>query len=734
MKKLLKTEDSEWGITQISLAILFAFIFSVGLRYIWVDNFKDVESFKWLGELMINTNDGYYFAEGARDILNGVTEYSSIEGSPVHSPVAKLTAFFASVLPFSFETTILWLPSFIGSLLVIPLILIGQTVRQPMMGFIAGLLASVTWSYYNRTMTGYFDSDMLSIVLPTFMLWGIIVGIQKKENHFLLFAPLFTIIYLFWYPQGTSLSIAMVGMTLIYTVLYERKKMYNYKLLTLIFIALFPIDAYIKIAIVVGIFGTIYWLENVDHYKTVDNDDEADSDEVILKKKKAKKDKITFDKYIIAIFIISGVGLLFSGTFDAITNQLVSYVVRDTSAVMSNVGEIDLKYFNVVQTVREASAIPFETFVNRISGHMATFWISSLGVLLLLLRFKVLMIALPMVGLGFLAYENGLRFTVYAVPIYALGLGYVITIIVKDFNSKVLRYVFATVLTTLALYPNYQHIQEYKVPVVFNKNEVAVLDELKQTAKRDDYVMAWWDYGYPIRYYADTLTFVDGAKHSGNRNYPVSFSLMRDPIASANMARFSAEYFKQGKPEISHMMQDLNISDPDKFIAGLHRNTIKAPSKSTDVYYYLPLRMLNILPTVGLFSQIDLKTGNQAIKPFFYQTNQFNDNGKEISLGRGIVFDKTKAVLKIGNVEKPIDSLYVTQYDQQGQLRVQRIQSRAGANFSIIYMKSYGKMLVVDTYTLNSAYFQLFILETYPRELFEPIILTPIAKVFKLKK
>ncbi|EJF07644.1 putative membrane protein, required for N-linked glycosylation [Thiovulum sp. ES] len=731
MKKLLKTEDSEWGITQLFFAILFAFLFSVGMRYIWVDQFSAVESFKWLGELMINTNDGYYFAEGARDLLNGQTEYNSIDGSPVHNPVAQLTAFFASILPFSFETTILWMPSFLGSLLVIPLILIGQALKQPLMGFIAGVVGAVTWSYYNRTMTGYYDSDMLAIVLPTFVLWGIIVAIKKRENSFLLFAPLFEVVYLYWYPQGFSLSLALIGMTFIYTVMLERKEMYNYKLMSIFFIALFPIEAYIKIAVIIALFGVIFWLENIDHY-TDHEENETDSDEVVNLKKKAKKRKITFDRYIIAVFLISGVALLFSGAFDSIIAQLKSYVGRAESAV-GGTDEIQLKYYNVVQTVREASAIPFDVFVNRISGHPITFWISSLGVLLLIFRFRIMLIAIPMIGLGFLAYQNGLRFTVYAVPIYALGLGYLITIIVKDFNTNLLKYAFATILTTLALYPNYIHIKEYKVPVVFNKNEVAVLDELKQMAKSDDYTMAWWDYGYPIRYYADTRTFVDGAKHSGNRNYPASFSLMRDPIASANMARFSAEYFNNGKPEISHMMKDLGLTNPDEFIAGIHRSKFKLPAKTRDVYYYLPLRMLNILPTVGLFSQIDLKTGNQKIRPFFYQTDNFKDTGKEIVLGGGLSFDKTKGTLKVGNQEKPIDSFFITQYQKNGQMKTQRMQLRAGAGISIIFMQSYGKMIVVDNYTLNSAYFQLFILETYPRELFEPVILTPIAKVFRLK-
>ena len=48
-------------------------------------------------------------------------------------------------------------------------------------------------------------------------------------------------------------------------------------------------------------------------------------------------------------------------------------------------------------------------------------------------------------------------------------------------------------------------------------------------------------------------------------------------------------------------------------------------------------------------------------------------------------------------------------------------------------MQNYGQFLVVDEKTYNSTYFQLFVLESYDKSLFEPTILTPLVKVYKLK-
>ena len=48
-------------------------------------------------------------------------------------------------------------------------------------------------------------------------------------------------------------------------------------------------------------------------------------------------------------------------------------------------------------------------------------------------------------------------------------------------------------------------------------------------------------------------------------------------------------------------------------------------------------------------------------------------------------------------------------------------------------MKSYNQFIIVDNNTYNSLYFQLFVFENYDKNLFEAIILTPLAKVYKLK-
>ena len=56
-----------------------------------------------------------------------------------------------------------------------------------------------------------------------------------------------------------------------------------------------------------------------------------------------------------------------------------------------------------MQTIREAGQISFGTFSERISGHTITFLASFIGYFWLCVRFPIMLLGLPLVGLGFLA-------------------------------------------------------------------------------------------------------------------------------------------------------------------------------------------------------------------------------------------------------------------------------------------------------------------------------------------
>ncbi|WP_428737111.1 STT3 domain-containing protein [Sulfurimonas sp.] len=688
------------------LYIFLAFAFSVAMRMVWTYHFNGYEPFYYNGQFMINTNDGYYWAEGSRDLLSGGYR-EGVDLTPVTSAPAILTAFFVKVLPFSFETIIFYMPVFLSSLIVIPIILIAKLLKNLEMGLIAAMFAAIVWSYYNRTMIGYYDTDMLNIVLPMFLLWSIIWAVKTDQNIYLLLTGLDILVYRWWYPQSYSLEFAFFGLISVYTLVFDRKNVFNYKLLAIMMFAMMGLDGYIRLILVIASY-------------------------FIFTQEK-------FNKYTYYLLALSIGAFFITGGFNPIWGQLKGYIFRDSISIDSD--GLGLHFFSVMQTVREAGKIPFETFANRISGHTIIFLISILGYIYLLFKHRIMLLSLPLVGLGFLAYIGGLRFTVYAVPVLAFGIAFIITEIGSLMPYQKLKYLSLVALTLAILYPNYKHIDGYKVPTVFNNDEVQVLEQLSQISNPNDYTIAWWDYGYPIRYYANTQTLVDGAKHTGDVNFPVSFILTHPQDISAKLARLDVEYTEKrvlkdknisSKSNIEQMTKDFGFEDTNLFLNSLE-NDMKLPQKTADIYLYLPFRMLNIYPTVTYFSNINLMNGVQGQQPLFYMSRNFKDMGNKLQLGNSVVLNKSNLTLTLGNKTLPIRRFVKTSYSADKKLHVESQLVNFTSNINLIFLASYNAFLVLDEATYNSTYIQLFILENYDKDIYEKVIDTPSAKVYKLK-
>jgi len=713
--------------------ILLTFTFSVAMRMIWIYQFAGYEPFMFNGQFMINTNDGYFYAEGARDLLSGTSTNPSAQNfydkfhqlhdlSSVSTATSQLTAFFAYILPVSFESVIFFMPVFLSSLLVVPIILIAKSLKNLEMGLIAALLASITWSYYNRTMIGYYDTDMLNIVLPMFLLWSIIWAINTNKDIYLLITAFDILVYRWWYPQSYSLELSFFTLILLYTLIWDRKNLYNYKLLAIMMFAMLNVSGFIRLPLILG----VYYIFTT---RLVQN--------------KEENKKLIYYVLYTSIFLF-----LISGGFSPIWGKLKAYVFTD--AISQGEKGLQLHFYSVMQTIREANHIPFETFANRISGHVITFIVSLGGYAYLAYRHKIMLLALPMIGLGFLASVGGLRFTIYAVPILAFGVAFLITEVARIMPTAKLKILSMIAFTLMILYPNYKHIEGYRVPTVFNKDEVNSLDSLKKIAQREDYLISWWDYGYPFRYYADVKTLADGGKHSGSVNFPISFMLTNPQDLSAKLARLDVEYTekifkirdennKLDEPQkldifsnIEEMTKDYGFNDTNDFLLSLETN-ITLPKKTRDIYFYLPFRMMNIYPTVSVFSNMDLMSGKQKRQPLFYLSKRFRQDGAVINLGRGVLVNLKDKTITLGKDVIPIKRFVTTSYSKDMKLKVDTQGLNIRGEINVIYMSDYKTFLVLDEKSYNSLYIQLFVLENYDKNLFEQVSLNPHAKIYKLK-
>jgi len=693
--------------TQLIGLMLFAYLFSFAIRMIWVYQFHDNPNFYWNGQLMINTNDGYTWAAGAQRVLEGLHMENSRIPNMWNYGVVFFTVLFTKITPFSLETVILYMPALISSLVVIPILLIARLYKQSLWGFFAALLGSVAWSYYNRTMTGYYDTDMFSAMAPMFILYFLMKSTIDFSLKSALYAAIAIAIYPFLYDAGASIVYAMGIIYAAYLVFYHRYDTNTYYSMILVFFALLhlPIAAPFNYLTTIAILIILYSFFNRTNIE--------------------QKKLMVFAGILWILFMYSG------NVFGLIMHKVMSYVSTGTATE-------GLHFYGVHQTIREAGKIPFKIFANRISGSQVGVILSLIGYIVLVIRHRAFLLALPLVGIGVFALWGGLRFTVYAVPVAAMSAVYLFFVVGGMLKDKRAKYMFATVATAVMIYPNITHVIGYKVPTVMNKAEVQDLEALKKISTSKDYTLTWWDYGYPIWFYSNTNTIIDGGKHQ-NDNFIISTIMQTtSPDLAANLSRLAVEtyvdsnysiiadtLFKNGKKD---------QLDPNLFLSELESSAYPLPKKTRDIYLYLPYRMLNIFPTVAVFGNLDLTTGKRERKMMFYPTRALKNSNGVLQFSNGIIFDAKKGELVLGKQKLPVKSFFITQLTKNGKTKVQAQQYHPEGDAVVIYMKNYGEFVVMDTQTFHSMYVQMFILGKYDRNLFELVVSSPYSKIYKLKK
>lgn len=186
-----------------------------------------IEQFYFNGEFITNTNDGFYNAEGARDMLAGFHQPNDL--SPYGGSIPTFTFILAKILPFKFESIIFYMSVFLSPLIVLPIILIAREYKITNVGIVAALIASILPGYYIRTLAGYYDSDMLNVTLPLLVVWALIRLVDRKSQNFILPA-IFMVIYDWWYQSSYSLNLALIVMFLLYTLVFDRKTRRTIKL------------------------------------------------------------------------------------------------------------------------------------------------------------------------------------------------------------------------------------------------------------------------------------------------------------------------------------------------------------------------------------------------------------------------------------------------------------------------------------------------------------------------
>ena len=387
------------------------------------------------------------------------------------------------------------------------------------------------------------------------------------------------------------------------------------------------------------------------------------------------------------------------------------YVAQDSKETLG------FGYASVMGTISEVSKIDFWNFVYRISGNLLWFILGSVGIILLFLKKREFWIFLPFLIMGFFGYFGGLRFTFYAVVVYALGIGYLLCFLLDIFKRKIKwAVIFGVVFVCGSVFPHLWHIKNYIIPPILENSEAKALQEIP--AKYGDYALAWWDYGYFVRYFARLNTFVDGGIHSGKQNYPISFVLSaKNQKQSYNMAKLTFNHIEFEDFAKSHQYSQ------SKALEALKGDIDCVGKRSEDLYIILPLRMVRIFSTIMQFSQPKGET-NQGLlmvsktkskDKIIFQDNVFVDikKGKVGILNQEISLNLAKMIdLK--------DSSKSLEFDKNSSL--------------VVLMLGGGDYILCDKEYLETFYFRGMFLDNLDSNLFEKVLKNEKIAIYKLKQ
>ena len=748
-------DRAPWWIT--FLFIVLAYLFSFTVRLEWID-FAQEQYLNEDGELtyaregmvrdgvaLPNTHDSFYFGSILQKAHLGLHQNNNLVPSVLkNGMITVLPYVLLKIFPFlSIESLLLWLPVYVSGLVCIPIVLIGRLYGSSLWGFLAACLAGVTHSYYNRTLAGYYDTDMFSITIPAFALFALFAACRKESVTYVFWAALILFLYRFFYSSSQVITAALIGAFIGYRLIlffldiifnYPRgsqgalthsSSVFTFKALILIAFAGYseswsygnlidqkPFWFFFGIVLLVLIFAVLNLIKPA---KSPSN----------------QKPLLQFANKKISPFflpLLCFATLCFSALNGDLKSKLLVQLERYVSAgegvAMKSISKdkgYSLKYLDVLSTVREASEVPPKVVRNRILSDLPTCscprclpsaesestlliptaLIGLLGLGLLVLRYWEFSLCMPFVAIAYLCFKGvvGLRFTVHVGNVVSLGVCFLLLIVLWFLVRKIIEsylkgkisyeygqfitYALAVLSVAFVAWPNVQHAKNYNSHVVYPTKTIEVLEALNKASDPEDFVVTWWDYGSGCWFYGQTRTFTSPAHQTFDNYLTSEIFRSRSPERAKNLACLKTETYvdlqknrESGVITYPTAVQAIFKDGTSDLILyqGLLDDLSEAsyitPSKTREVFLFMPYEIMRIFPTILSFSSRNLYFDEKFYEKSFASGEppmKILRNGRRE--GTSIAFDGGYRLDRRGNLRFEGDRSGVISYGQLWNVR-----------------------------------------------------------------
>ncbi|MCA9514204.1 MAG: hypothetical protein KC635_04620 [Myxococcales bacterium] len=707
-----------------------AYLFGVGVRLAWVPKVEANPQAVWAGHVTLTATDGYFFASAVQHAVEG-GEPTNMRLPPweKHAITTIATAAVHVLDAAPLEVTF-YLPVFLAPLLAVPLVLLGRLVGAPLFGFAAGAFAVVGLSYFNRSLPGYFDTDMVSVTFPMVLVWLLASAVMARDGdggpdepralRYAIAAAFWTASGTFFYNRIAPVLLAFSFGFILYALIFHRRERWVWVAAPLLLVAVWGIPWWARVLALVPLAV------------------------VATRVRLSRNALIAAGAVALVVFFLTSPGL------DLVMNPIERFSDRAGST-----GEGGIKFVSTTSLIRETAKLPFDRLAQRFAGSTLAFVMGVVGYLLLCARHRAFLLALPVVALGAFSLDGGLRFTIFGVPIAALGATWLIFLalgwLVRAARALASRravlamHVVGVLAAVPLIAPNVEADLARTPATALPAGEAELMRDLRAIRKPGDYAVAWWDYGYPLWYFAGVNTLVDGSKHAAD-TLAVSQILFSDSqLQAANLARAAVELYATTKlpnaPALPRLFRRARKEGktPRQLLAEMATPAYEPPPKTREIYLYVPQRILPLMISIEKFSQ-DARRPEGVAEPH-QPFSVFSPAVKElpggvVELQGGYRVDPQRGVVlrtRNGREESmPIATLWEVGVNKSFEPISRALKTYAPTGAHVLLMRSYGSALILDEALLRSNLVQMYLFGNVDKDLFEPVLRTAFGTVYRV--
>ena len=534
------------------ISVAVAIIFSLGIRFMHLETgMKHYRQLFFLenGTPLMAAMDSYYYLKITDTYLS-----SGQSTGPGSVPLlAFVTASVHKLTQIPLEKIAFYLPPMLALFMILVYFWWGREFGGTFVSLMASLIGMGSYYWYSRTCLGRFDTDCL---IP-FFVYGIsfliyrfsVVELWKKRLAYLVSALLMAYLFQWWWTQARYLNIFLLISP--YAV-------------SLFFWPSNRVEKILKIALfALGLIGLI-----------------------------------------VVVFDLSDrlPGSL-APAFQSLSGHLKLVAKAPGSALSGAIG----------QSISELQPSSWSYLCEVVAGHASLLILSFVGLGLLIKdHYRIItLLAFPIL-LAFASFMAQ-RFLIYLIPLYALGLAYLLKWIsglklLEKIPFKPRQWIIA-VLCLAVLGLNAKKALVTTINPKVRPQDVALALAIKRDASQNAVIWTWSNSGYFLQFYTGRKTIIDGGNQNSDHIFVTAFPLTADnPVLARNWMKFFAARGVSALYKVNGHLNDLKksidflktaLAQPERLDAVMTRFGLEDESAWRDylfpqdqVYLYLPYRLI----------------------------------------------------------------------------------------------------------------------------------------------